>query len=80
MIEQEQEQVKRELEEQLERVKQRIQILNMIEERLIRMRELAKTVVDNDLTQKEIEVISREVKSLEEQINLLNIESAAQSN
>jgi len=73
------EQVKRQLEEQLELVKQRIQILNMIEERLIRMRELAQNVVDNDLTKREIEAISREVKSLEEQINLLNLESNLQS-
>ena len=70
---------KSQLEEQLKLVKQRIEILNMIEERLIKMRELAQNVVDNDLTQREIEAISREVKSLEEQINLLNLESNLQS-
>lgn len=70
---------KSQLEEQLKLVKQRIEILNMIEEKLIKMRELAQNVVDNDLTQREIEAISREVKSLEEQINLLNLESNLQS-
>lgn len=62
------------LEEELERVKQRIELLNQIEEKLIRMRELAQTVVDHDLTQKEIKAISQEVKSLEEQVKRLNIE------
>jgi len=75
----EQESLKSQLEEQLARVKERMEILNMIEERLMKMKELAQTVADNDLNQREIDMISAEVRSLEEQIDLLSLESNLQS-
>ncbi|SHI62303.1 hypothetical protein SAMN02745975_00267 [Geosporobacter subterraneus DSM 17957] len=67
--------IKKELEEQLERVKQRLQILDMIEEKLFQMRELAQRVVDEDLTDEEIQKINKQVKYLEEQVRLLDSES-----
>lgn len=74
----EQKQLKSQLEEERELVKQRIQIFDMIEERLIRMKGLAQTVTD-DLTPEEIEVISKKVKILEDEINLLSMESNLQA-
>ena len=40
--------IKKELEEKLKRVKEQIQILDMIQYRLLQMRELAQKVSDND--------------------------------
>ncbi len=68
--------LKKELEEQLKKVTQRLQILDMIEEKLLQIRELAQRVIDEELTDKEIQGINLKVKSLEEQVRLLNSESA----
>jgi prefoldin subunit 5 len=65
----------KQLEKELEEVKRRIQILNMIEERLFAMRELAQSVIDNDLHQVEIERINQQIKYLQEQVDLLNSET-----
>lgn len=62
------------LEEKLERVRQHLQNLDLIEEKLIRIRALAEMAADDGLTAREIEAINREVKLLEEQIDLLNLE------
>lgn len=69
------EQVKKEMEKQLERVKHRIKILDSIEEKLFKMRELAQRVIDEELSNKEIENINHQVKTLEKQVQLLNSES-----
>ncbi len=71
--------VKMQLEEQLERLKERIEVFNMIEARLIKMKELTQTVVDKDLSQEEVEAIRREVKSLEEQAKQLTLETIDQA-
>ncbi|NMA68000.1 MAG: hypothetical protein GX958_01085 [Desulfitobacterium sp.] len=71
----EQEQVKEQLQEQLEKVKQRLQILDMIEEKLFQMKELAQRVIDEDLTDVEIQEINHEVKNLGEQVKLLDREA-----
>ncbi|MDD2587076.1 MAG: hypothetical protein PHO25_10635 [Syntrophomonadaceae bacterium] len=71
--------VKKELEAQLEKVKQRLQILDMIEERLLQMSELAQKVVDEDLTEEELQKINQQVKYLEEQVRLLDSESTSLS-
>lgn len=71
----EKEHVKQELEEQLRKVKQRLQMLDMIEEKLLQMKELAQRVVDNDLCEEEIEEINFQVKNLEEQVRLLDRQS-----
>lgn len=70
-----QEQVKREMEQQVEKVIYRIKILNRIEEKLFEMRALAQKVVDGDLTDEETESINQRVKNLEQQVKLLNDES-----
>lgn len=71
----EQGQVKKQLEDQLEKVKQRLQILDMIEEKLFQMKELAQRVIDEDLSDKEIEDINHEVQSLGQQVKLLDREA-----
>ena len=75
----EQARVKKELEAQLEKVKHRLQILDMIEERLFQMRELAQKVVDEDLTEEELQKINQQVKYMEEQVRLLDSESTSLS-
>lgn len=67
------------LEEKLERVRQHLQNLDLIEEKLIRIRALAEMAADDGLTAREIEAINREVKLLEEQIDLLNLERNLQA-
>ncbi len=67
--------LKKELEEQLKQVIQRLQILDMIEEKFLQMRELAQRVIDEELTDNEIQGINLKVQSLEEQVRLLNSES-----
>jgi hypothetical protein len=71
----EQEQVKKQLQEQLEKVKQRLQILDLIEEKLFQMKELAQRVIDEDLTDEEIQEINKQVKNLGEQVKLLDSEA-----
>ncbi|MDD4549618.1 MAG: hypothetical protein PHT79_07675 [Syntrophomonadaceae bacterium] len=71
--------VKKELEAQLEKVKQRLQILDMIEERLLQMSELVQKVVDEDLTEEELQKINQQVKYMEEQVRLLDSESTSLS-
>ncbi len=67
--------LKKELEEQLKKVIQRLQILDMIEEKLLQMRGLAQRVIDEELTDNEIKGVNLQVKSLEQQVRLLNSES-----
>ena len=71
----EQDQVKEQLQEQLEKVKQRLQILDMIEEKLHQMKTLAQRVIDEDLTDVEIQEINHEAKNLGEQVKLLDREA-----
>jgi hypothetical protein len=71
----EQEQVKEQLQEQLEKVKQRLQILDMIEEKLFQMKELAQRVIDEDLSDNEIQDINNEVQNLGQQVKLLDREA-----
>lgn len=71
----EQDQVKEQLQEQLEKVKRRLQILDMIEEKLFQMKELAQRVIDEDLSDKEIQDINNEVQNLGQQVKLLDSEA-----
>lgn len=52
----------------------RFQILDMIEEKLLRMKKLAQIVVNEDLTEKEIRDINNQVQNLVEQVDLLDSE------
>lgn len=62
---------KMELESQLERVKQRLLLLDMIDERLLSMKALAQRVRDDDLSDEAMQKLSEQVRDLEEQIRLL---------
>lgn len=67
--------IKKELEEQLIKVKQRLEILDMLEEKLLKKKELAQRVVDNNLNNEESKKTSIQVKNLEEQVKLLDSQS-----
>ena len=69
-----QDQAKKQLIDQLEKVKFRLEILDMIEEKLLKMKDLAQRVVDEDLSDKEISEINLEVKNLGDQVKLLDSE------
>ena len=69
------EQLRKELEEQLELVKRRLQILDMIDERLYEMKRLAKKVIDEDLSRWEARKINKKVRKLEKEVKLLDRES-----
>ena len=56
----EQDGAKKQLIEQLKKVNMRLQILDMIENKLLKMKELAQRVVEEDLTEKEIEDINKQ--------------------
>ncbi len=74
----EQEQIKKHIQEQLEKVNRRLKILDMIEEKLFRMRELAQRVIDEEITDEEIEEINKQVQDLGEQVRLLDSEVICQ--
>ena len=60
------------LEKALSQANDRLNRLDLIEERLLRMRALAQRVEREDLTDYEITIINKEVNDLKEQINLLD--------
>jgi chorismate mutase len=66
---------KEDLTKELQWVKYRIQILDMIEERLLIMRQLAEVVRDNKLNENEIREINQRIEKLVNEINALDEES-----
>lgn len=72
MIEQE---IKEELEKELNQVNIRLEILDMIEDRLIQMKELAERVINGHLTDEEMEKLNKQVQDLKSQVSLLNSEA-----
>ena len=70
----EQDGAKKELIEQLQKVNMRLQILDMIENKLLKMKELAGRVVEEDLTEKKIEDINKQVQELVAEVDLLDSE------
>ena len=70
----EQDGAKKQLIEQLQKVNMRLQILDMIENKLLKMKELAQRVVEEDLTEKEIEDINKQVQELVTKVDLLDSE------
>jgi len=70
-----QEQVKKQLEGQLDKVNHRLQILDMIEEKLFKMKELAQRVIDEELNEEDIQEINKRVQDLGEQVKLLDSEA-----
>lgn len=67
------------LEKALSQANDRLNRLDLIEERLLRMRALAQRVAREDLTDYEITIINKEVNDLKEQINLLDKETTSLS-
>ncbi len=68
------EDVKKQLEKQLEKVNRRLEILDMIEEKLLCMKVLTQRVIDEDLTDEEILEINMKANKLGEQVNLLDMQ------
>lgn len=68
----EQDRVKNQLKDQLKKVNFRLEILDMIEDRLLKIKKLAQRVVEEELTEKEI---NKRVQELGEQVKLLDSEA-----
>ena len=68
------EDVRKQLEKQLEKVNRRLEILDMIEEKLLCMKVLTQRVIDEDLTDEEILEINMKANKLGEQVNLLDMQ------
>ena len=66
--------IRKQLEKQLEKVNRRLEILDMIEEKLLCMKVLTQRVIDEDLTDEEILEINMKVNNLGEQVNLLDMQ------
>ena len=64
--------IKEELERELNQINIRLEILDMIEDRLINMRELAQRVINEDLTEEEMENMNKQVQDLKGQVVLLD--------
>lgn len=71
----EKDQVKKKLQAQLEKVNSRLHILDMMEERLFQMKDLAQKVADENLADEEIQEINKQMRDLEEQVRLLDSEA-----
>lgn len=69
------EDIKKKLEKQLEKVNRRLEILDMIEEKLLCMKVLTQRVIDEDLTDEEILEINMKVNNLGEQVSLLDMQA-----
>ena len=69
------EDVRKQLEKQLEKVNRRLEILDMIEEKLYHMKFLTQRVIDEDLTDEEILEINMKVNNLGEQVSLLDMQA-----
>ncbi len=65
---------KNELMRELDQVKQRLKILDMIEDRLIRMRKLAEIVAYQNLSEEQVMTIQEQFSALEAELHLLSIE------
>lgn len=67
--------IRQALEKELIQVTTRLQMLDLIEERLLQMKQLAQSVINEDLTDDEIEKINKKISELKGQINLLEGET-----
>ena len=71
----EREELKQELEAELQWVKYRIRMLDIIEEKLLKMKKTAEAAKDLDLSVDQIELINTEINNLAEQARALDEES-----
>lgn len=67
--------IRQALEKELIQVTTTLQMLDLIEERLLQMKQLAQSVINEDLTDDEIEKINKKISELKEQIELLGGET-----
>lgn len=68
----EKDQVRKQLQEQLDEVNKRLRVLDMMEEKLFQMKALAQKAIDENLADEETQEINKQVKDLEEQVRLLD--------
>jgi len=71
----EKEELKKELEQELQWVQYRQKMLDIIEEKLMKMKELAEQAKDNNLSPEEIAVLNAKLNRLAAQVNALDEES-----
>jgi len=71
----EKEELKKELEQELQLVQYRMKMLDIIEEKLMQMRQLAEKAKQENLTPVEIEALNSRLKDLEKQVIALDGES-----
>lgn len=71
----EQDKARNQLKDQLKKVSFRLEILDMIEDKLFKMKRLAQRAVEEDLTEKEIQEINKTVQKLVAEVELLDSEA-----
>lgn len=71
----EKEEQKQELQQQLEWVQYRQNMLDIIEEKLLQMREITEKAKEENLSSQEIEVLNASLNNLASQVNALDSES-----
>lgn len=75
MLDDEREELKRELEEELQWIKYREKMLDIIEDKLLEMRKLAEKAQKENFTAEELEMMNVRIKDLAMQIEALDSES-----
>jgi len=71
----EREELKQELKEELQWVKYRMRMLDIIEEKLLQMRKMAEVAKAENLSTDEVEAINNEINNIAEQVRALDSES-----
>jgi hypothetical protein len=71
----EREELKQELKAELQWVKYRQKMLDIIEEKLLQMREIVEQIEQGDFTPKELEVLNSKLNNLTEQVKAIDSES-----
>ena len=71
----EREELKQELKSELQWVKYRIRMLNIIEEKLVQMRKMGEVAREENISVDKVEAINAEINNLEEQVRALDSES-----
>ncbi len=71
----EEEGLKQKLEQELQWVKYRMKMLDLIDEKLVKMREIAQSVKDGNKSKDELEALNAKLNNLGSQVNALDEES-----
>lgn len=71
----EREELVQQLKEELKWVKYRTRMLDIIEEKLLKMRRMAEIAIEENLSADEVEAINSQIKDLEEQVKAFDSES-----